>query len=144
MLDDRICPGCMTPTLADRPERLGVLAGLCTTCERLWLDAADLEKLVGHVPETRAPLIPPLATSFATCPSCHTHEVSEAECDAGELLRCRVCGGVLLTRAVLGGLRGSQRKGAVASLSAASRTSLPAATLEEAMERGQPKGRRSR
>ncbi|MBK6809504.1 MAG: zf-TFIIB domain-containing protein [Sandaracinaceae bacterium] len=50
MLDDRICPGCKTPTLADRPERLGVLAGLCTTCERLWLDAGDLEKLVGHVP----------------------------------------------------------------------------------------------
>ena len=139
MLDDRICPGCKTPTLADRPERLGVLAGLCTTCERLWLDAGDLEKLVGHAPETRAPLIPPLATDFATCPSCHTHEVCEAECDAGELLRCRVCGGVLLTRAVLDGLRGSQRKGAVASLSATSRTSLPAATVDEAMERGQPK-----
>jgi Zn-finger nucleic acid-binding protein len=68
LLDDRICPGCKTPTLADRPERLGVLAGLCTTCERLWLDAGDLAKLVGHVPETRAPLIPPLATRLRHLP----------------------------------------------------------------------------
>lgn len=140
MLDDRICPGCRTPTLADRPERLGVLAGLCTTCERLWLDAGDLVKLVGHAPETRDPLIPALMSTAAPCPSCHLHEVEPAECDAGELLRCRVCGGVLLTRGVLDDLRGSQRPGAVAGLAAAtSRTSLPAATVAEGEQRGQPK-----
>lgn len=140
MLDDRICPGCRTPTLADRPERLGVLAGLCTACERLWLPAADLAKLVGHVPATRAPLIPPFGVSAAPCPSCQALAVEPAECDGGELLHCTACGGVLLTRGVLDALRGSRRQGAVAGLAAAtSRTSLPAATVDEGVSRGQPK-----
>src|SRR5690606_17040927 len=111
-----------------------VLAGLCTRCERLWLDAPDLRTLVGHTPTTREPLIPTLPTPPAPCPSCHQEAVRDVECDAGELMRCDACGGVLLTRAVLDGLRGSRRAGAVASLAVASTSAAPAPSVEAGVE----------
>ncbi|MCB9659719.1 MAG: zf-TFIIB domain-containing protein [Sandaracinaceae bacterium] len=137
MLEDRVCPGCHTPTLGDRPERRGVLAGLCTRCERLWLDRADLLTLVGHEPELRAPLLPGLAGTDALCPACGQAAVGERECDAGPLLCCSACGGVLLTRAVLDGLRGSQRAGAVASLVDASERVSAAPSVDAGLQRGE-------
>ncbi|MCA9535472.1 MAG: zf-TFIIB domain-containing protein [Myxococcales bacterium] len=139
MLDDRTCPACRTATLGDRPERAGVLAGLCSGCERLWLDAADLVKLAGHAPPMREPLLPTLPGADAPCPSCEAIAVREVESDAGPLLRCEACGGVLLTRAVLDGLRGRQRAGAVASLAAESARVSAAPSVDEGLERAKPK-----